>query len=81
MRARCTNPNNSRWISYGGRGIKFDPTWNNFEQFVRDMGEAPNGLTLDRIDVDGDYTPANCRWATWVEQARNKRKKGASYGG
>lgn len=82
MRARCTNPNNNRWASYGGRGIKVDPAWNDFEQFVRDMGEVPENLTLDRIDPDGDYTKENCRWATWLEQAHNKRrKKGASYGG
>lgn len=82
MRARCTNPNNNRWASYGGRGIKVDPAWNDFEQFVRDMGEVPENLTLDRINPDGDYTKENCRWATWLEQAHNKRRKeGASYGG
>lgn len=75
MRARCGNPNNNRWESYGGRGIKVDPCWSDFEAFLSDMGEAPAGLTLDRKDPDGDYTKDNCRWVTWLEQARNKRKK------
>ena len=81
MRARCHNPNNNRWASYGGRGIIICPEWDSFEQFVADMGQAPEGLTLDRKDVNGNYTPANCRWATWLEQAQNKRKVGVSYGG
>lgn len=75
MRGRCLNPNNVRWAAYGGRGIKICKRWNKFENFLADMGEAPLGLTLDRINVDGDYKPSNCRWATWLEQARNKRKK------
>lgn len=75
MRGRCMNPNNSRWAAYGGRGIKICERWNNYENFLADMGEAPDNLTLERIDVDGDYEPSNCKWATWLEQARNKRKK------
>lgn len=75
MRARCLNPKNNRWSSYGGRGIKICKRWEKFENFIADMGEIPKGLTLDRINVDGDYKPSNCRWATWLEQAQNKRKK------
>ena len=75
MRGRCMNPNNSRWESYGGRGIMVCRRWDKFENFLFDMGEALKGLTLERIDVDGNYTPNNCKWATWEEQAKNKRKK------
>jgi len=75
MRGRCLNPNNSRWASYGGRGIKVCVRWSKFENFLADMGEAPEGLTLERKDVNGNYNPANCKWATWAEQAKNKRKK------
>lgn len=74
MRGRCLNPNNSRWTSYGGRGIAVCERWNSFQNFLEDMGEVPDKLTLDRINVDGNYEPSNCRWATWEEQAKNKRK-------
>lgn len=72
MKARCTNPTNPRWQQYGGRGITYDPSWEKFENFHADMGERPYGLTLDRKNNNGDYTKANCRWSTLVEQARNK---------
>ena len=75
MRGRCMNPNNSRWESYGGRGIKICKRWGSFENFLADMGDVPEGLTLERVNVDGDYKPNNCKWATWEEQAKNKRKK------
>lgn len=75
MRGRCLNPNNPRWASYGGRGIKICDRWNSYENFLADMGEAPANLTLERINVDGNYEPSNCKWATWLEQAKNKRKK------
>lgn len=75
MRARCNNPNSDWYHRYGGRGIKICERWNDFALFLRDMGERPNGMTLDRINPDGDYEPNNCRWATPAIQSANKAKK------
>lgn len=77
MRARCLNPANPGWANYGGRGIKIHPAWDSFAQYVADVegeiGPRPPGMSLDRADNDGNYEPGNIRWATDLEQVRNRR--------
>lgn len=76
MRQRCMNPHSRDWRWYGGLGVKVCDRWNDFGNFIEDMGERPEGLTLERRDPNGDYCPENCYWATWEQQRRNKRGKG-----
>lgn len=87
MIQRCTNPNVPRFNRWGGRGIKVCDRWADFENFLADMGERPVGMSLDRINNDGNYEPGNCRWATPTEQRMNqgpreprKRRSPASTG-
>jgi len=76
---RCTNPNAWNYKYYGGRGITVCDAWlDSYEQFTADVGERPEGLTLDRIDVEKGYAPNNCKWATWSEQQANKRRPDAN---
>ena len=73
MRSRCLNPLNPSWKHYGARGITVCDEWlNDFDAFHDFMGEAPDGKSLERINVNGNYEPNNCKWATMKEQANNK---------
>lgn len=74
MKERCYNKNNKKYKDYGCRGIIVCNRWHNFENFFEDMGKKPSkNHSIDRIDNDGNYEPNNCRWATSLQQARNKR--------
>ena len=72
MKLRCTNPSQPGWARYGGAGITVCARWQTFDNFLADMGERPEGMTLDRIDSHGNYEPSNCQWATRKTQQQNR---------
>jgi hypothetical protein len=73
MRERCLNPRSKNFPQYGGRGIRVCERWQDFENFLADMGEKPVGTSIDRVDMNGNYELSNCRWVTSKDQARNRR--------
>lgn len=83
MKDRCLNKNDSRYLDYGGRGINITSRWlgpDGFFNFVKDMGERPNGYTLDRVNVNGNYEPSNCKWSSQREQGANRRNNNSMVG-
>lgn len=75
MKRRCYDKNFEKYPRYGGRGIKVCDRWHKFENFLADMGERPEGKTIDRQDSNGNYDKKNCKWATAKEQSNNKTNK------
>lgn len=81
MLQRCSNPNVWNYRYWGGRGISVCERWRTFENFLADVGPRPRGMSIDRINVNGDYKPGNVRWATTAEQSTNKRPMGRDHAG
>lgn len=82
MKERCMNPKNKSYKHYGGRGISFCERWKNFDLFLEDMGICPEGYSIDRINVNKDYSPDNCKWSSVEDQANNtRRNKRITYNG
>lgn len=76
MMSRCFDSWNASYPHYGERGITVCERWLKFENFLADMGPRPDGMTLDRLDGEGNYEPSNCRWATKAEQTANRKHGG-----
>ena len=73
LRDRCNRKKNASYKYYGGEGIGYDPRWESYDAFLEDMGERPEGKTIDRIDTTKGYFKENCRWSTAAVQVRNRR--------
>lgn len=72
MKKRCSTPSMSSYRYYGGKGVKVCNRWLSFSNFLEDMGEKPQNMSIDRINPDGDYEPTNCRWASKTAQMNNR---------
>jgi hypothetical protein len=81
MKQRCFNPNNKKYKNYGARGITVCERWLDFNNFLEDMGEKPEGYSIERIDVNANYDPSNCIWMPLNNQSFNKQKKPHGYRG
>lgn len=74
MKSRCDNPSNARFSQYGGRGIRVCKAWYEFTAFLADMGDCPDGFSLERINVNEGYSPENCKWIPLIDQFENMQK-------
>lgn len=74
MKKRCDNKKSKEYDDYGGRGITYENSWSEFEEFYKDMGDCPDGFTLERVDVNGNYVKSNCKWESRTVQNHNRRK-------